>query len=162
MRGAARSNEAFDVNGIAGDNRIGGTLDSYSNGSYLIHCACSRITNYVIADLQTGKHACSRSVGVNYRAIEPEKLLLLTTRLVAVAPAATPVDTEVMAAGGLVAVVVDVPGPAKKPNVAVLRTSRGRSRGNVSAGRTTDDIAVLHRVIIRACDYRRGECNTNY
>ena len=58
--------------------------------------------------------------------------------------------------------VVDAPGPAKKPNVVFSDTSRARSRGNVSAGRTTDDIAVLHRVIIRGRDYRRGECNTNY
>src|SRR4029453_825296 len=51
------------------------------------------------------------------RAIDGEKLLLLISRLLAVAPAPTPVDTEVIATGGNVGSVLDAPGPAKKPNV---------------------------------------------
>ena len=51
------------------------------------------------------------------RAIDAEKLLLLMRRLLAEAPAPTPVDTEVIATGGNVAFVLDAPGPAKKPNV---------------------------------------------
>ena len=51
------------------------------------------------------------------RAIDPEKLLFLTRRLLAVAPAPTPRDTEVIAAGAAVGSIVDAPGPAKNPKV---------------------------------------------
>ena len=49
------------------------------------------------------------------RAIDGERLLLPTTRLLAVAPAPTPVDTDVSAEGGVVG--PDAPGPAKNPKV---------------------------------------------
>src|SRR5688572_25473113 len=44
-------------------------------------------------------------------------LLLLTRKLFAVAPAATPVRTDATAAGGFVATVVEAPGPKNIPNV---------------------------------------------
>jgi hypothetical protein len=49
------------------------------------------------------------------RAIDGEKLLSATTRLLAEAGAPTPVDTDVIAEGGVVG--PDAPGPAKNPNV---------------------------------------------
>ena len=51
------------------------------------------------------------------RAIDPEKLLLVTVKFVAVAPAPTPVATEVIAEGSVVALTVEAPGPAKIPKV---------------------------------------------
>jgi hypothetical protein len=51
------------------------------------------------------------------RAIDPEQLLLVMVRFEAVAPAPTLVDTDVIAAGGLVLLTVEAPGPAKIPNV---------------------------------------------
>ena len=44
-------------------------------------------------------------------------LLLLTSRLLAVAPAPTPVITDVIAAGAVVAEAVEAPGPARMPKV---------------------------------------------
>ncbi len=51
------------------------------------------------------------------RAMDGEKLLLLTLRFAAVAPAPTPRETEVSAEGAVEASTVDAPGPAKNPKV---------------------------------------------
>src|ERR1044071_8906419 len=51
------------------------------------------------------------------RAIDPEQLLLVMVRFVAVAPAPTLVETDVIAEGAVVGLTVEAPGPAKIPKV---------------------------------------------
>src|ERR1043165_8928386 len=51
------------------------------------------------------------------RAIEPEQLLLVMVRFMAVAPRPMPAETDVTGVGGVVGLTVEAPGPAKIPKV---------------------------------------------
>ena len=83
-------------------------------------------------------------------------------RLAAVAPAPTPVDTDAIAEGAVVALTVEAPGPAKNPNVVFSLAVGTNGCGNISARGTANDVAVLYRVIVCTRDNRCRQCDANY
>jgi hypothetical protein len=112
----ARRYVAFDMDSVIADHCIGRAGCHDSHRGNLINTSCNRVTDRITVDDQSWEDACRRTF-IEIARAAVTMLLPLIAKLVAVAPAATPVVTDVIGAGAAVAVVVEAPVPARIPNV---------------------------------------------